>query len=187
MFFCCFLLLEQWFSTLLKLWPFNTALRVVVAPTIQLSSLLLQNCCFAVVMNCNVSSWYGGYLIYDPPRGSLPTGWEPALEEGRLIKLYPLLSYFYSYLVLFSKLKGRFLRAGDLRPLLTPRSSATPARVTSVLRVTDDSATVGLLHGPTTSEFLEVQCLFQSSQIESLLEGNYTSFWTLGCNCTQMS
>lgn len=50
----CFSKVEQ-FSTLLRLWPFNTVSHVVVTSTIKLFSLLLPKCDFAAVMNCNVN------------------------------------------------------------------------------------------------------------------------------------
>jgi hypothetical protein len=61
--------LKEWFSTFLMLWPFNTVLHVVVTSNHKIISLLLHNCNFAVVINCNVNIWNIGYLIYDPQEG----------------------------------------------------------------------------------------------------------------------
>ena len=49
--------------------PFNTVPQVVVKSpcptTIELSLLLLHNCNFATVMNCNISVGYAGYQVCD--------------------------------------------------------------------------------------------------------------------------
>ena len=41
-------------------------------PTIRLFSLLLHDCNFATVVNCNVNIWYAGYLIFSSLRGLNP-------------------------------------------------------------------------------------------------------------------
>jgi hypothetical protein len=63
--------LNQWFSAVLMLRPFNTVPHVVVTPpsppTIKLIPLLLlYNCNFATVMNLNANICFTGYLICDP-------------------------------------------------------------------------------------------------------------------------
>jgi hypothetical protein len=59
--------LRQWFSSFLRQRPFNI---IPYDPlTLKLFLLLLHNCKFATVINCNVS------LL----NGLWPTGWEPLL------------------------------------------------------------------------------------------------------------
>jgi hypothetical protein len=60
------MVLIQWFSTFLLLWPLIQFLLVWWPPAMNLFSLLLHNCSFAIVMNCNVSIWYAGCLLCDP-------------------------------------------------------------------------------------------------------------------------
>ena len=60
--------LEQWFSTFLKVQPFNTVPHVVMTPNHQIISVLLHKYNFATIMNCYIDIWYVGYLIYDPKR-----------------------------------------------------------------------------------------------------------------------
>jgi hypothetical protein len=59
-------LLHQWFSNSLMLQLCNTVRRVIVTPNQKTILLLLHNCKFATVMNCNVNAWYAGYLICNP-------------------------------------------------------------------------------------------------------------------------
>lgn len=47
--------LRQWVSAFLLLWPFNTTLHDVVAPSHRIISLLPHNCNFGSVMNFNLS------------------------------------------------------------------------------------------------------------------------------------
>lgn len=50
---CLSILLKQWFSPFLMLQPFNTIPHVVATPTINLFWLLVYNCNFPTVVNCN--------------------------------------------------------------------------------------------------------------------------------------
>ena len=50
--------LEQWFSTFLMLWPFSTVPYVMVIPTVTGFLLLLHNCNFATVMDCNINIFW---------------------------------------------------------------------------------------------------------------------------------
>lgn len=58
--------LDTGFSAFLILRPFNTVPHVVVTANRKIISLLLYNCNFASVLNCNVNIWYAGHLICDP-------------------------------------------------------------------------------------------------------------------------
>ena len=46
---------QQWLTSFLILISFNAVPRVVVTPNHKIISLLLQNCNFPTVMNCNVN------------------------------------------------------------------------------------------------------------------------------------
>lgn len=77
-----FPLLDQWFSTFLMLWPFNTGCYVVVTPTMLLSSLS-HDCkfCYFCDSYCNYMCFLmvlrdPGERVVQPPEGSRPTGWE---------------------------------------------------------------------------------------------------------------
>ena len=83
--------LEQWSPTFPMLWPFNTIPHVVVTPNNKIILLLLYNCNFASIMNCNVNIWYAGYLVFDPWR-SCSTGWEITLLEHK-----PTSSFLYLF------------------------------------------------------------------------------------------
>lgn len=67
--------LPHWYSAFLMLWTFNP-FHVVMTPTIKLS-LLLHNCNFSTIVNCNVNTWYTGYLICKSPKWLWPTGRKP--------------------------------------------------------------------------------------------------------------
>lgn len=58
--------IEQWFSSFLMMWHFNTTPHVVVTPNPKQFQCYFINCNFATVMNCNISIWYAGYLICGP-------------------------------------------------------------------------------------------------------------------------
>jgi len=62
----CFCHLDQWFPTFLMLWPVP---HVALTPKHNVISLLLHNCNFATVMNCNINIW--GEVL---PKGLQPTG-----------------------------------------------------------------------------------------------------------------
>ena len=64
--------LGQGFSAFLMLWPFSTVLYAVVTLDHKVILLLLHNCNFTTVMNCNVNVWDTGYLICDSQRGRDP-------------------------------------------------------------------------------------------------------------------
>jgi hypothetical protein len=78
-----------WVSNSLKLWPlwpFNKVSHVIVTPDIKLFSLLLHNCNFAIVMNCNINNWYTACLVcdsYSNHKEVLTTGGEPLLHGAR--------------------------------------------------------------------------------------------------------
>ena len=62
---------DQWFSAFLMLPPFSTLSSVVVKhalPNHIIILLLLPNCNFETVIDCNVNTWYTGYLISNPQR-----------------------------------------------------------------------------------------------------------------------
>ena len=65
---CPFPSLDQWLSTFLMLWPFDTVPHVVLTPNHKVV-LLLHGCNFA---SCNVNIWYAGYLTCGPQRGRGP-------------------------------------------------------------------------------------------------------------------
>jgi hypothetical protein len=46
--------------------PLNTVPHVVITPNHKVISLLLYNCNFATLVNCNINIWYVEYLICDP-------------------------------------------------------------------------------------------------------------------------
>lgn len=59
-------------------------------------------------MNYNVSIWYAGYLIRNPPQGSQPTGWEPQRYSFLLTATsFSLLGCFHlPYVALFGRAHG---------------------------------------------------------------------------------
>jgi hypothetical protein len=63
--------LGQQFSASLTLWPVNTVPHAMMTSNHNIILLLLHNCTFVTVMN-HVSTWYAGYLKYDPQRGFNP-------------------------------------------------------------------------------------------------------------------
>lgn len=52
------LLLNQWFSTFLKLWAYNSVPYAVMTPIIKLFLLLFHDCNFTTGMNYDVNIWY---------------------------------------------------------------------------------------------------------------------------------
>lgn len=61
--------------------PFNTAPPVAVTPTLKLFSSLLYNCNFASVVNCNINIFCTGYLICNPRKECILTGWESLVDR----------------------------------------------------------------------------------------------------------
>ena len=60
--------LEQWFSNVLMLLPFNTVVPVVVTPNHKII-LLFHNCKFAIVTNHNVNIFICRLSDRLPPQG----------------------------------------------------------------------------------------------------------------------
>jgi hypothetical protein len=54
------IVLVQWFSTFLMPWPFNIVPCVVTTFSHKIILLLLHNCNFTTVMNCNINIWNAG-------------------------------------------------------------------------------------------------------------------------------
>jgi hypothetical protein len=74
-------LLDQLFSALQMLRPFNIFCHVWWPLIQKIILLLLYNCSFATIMNHNVNIWYIGYLICDSPKGVLTPGWDLLILE----------------------------------------------------------------------------------------------------------
>jgi hypothetical protein len=67
--------LQHWFSSFLKLWPFNTVSHPVVIPINNIIILLLYNCNFVTVRSHSVNIFGDRSL----PKESQPMGWEQLL------------------------------------------------------------------------------------------------------------
>lgn len=74
--------LEQWFLTILILWPFNTVPHVAVTPIIKLFYYYFINN-FGTVINHIANIWYAGYRICDPLPGVMIHSQRAAALENR--------------------------------------------------------------------------------------------------------
>lgn len=60
------ILLGQWLSAFLTLWPFNIVPHIAVTLKYKLISLIPHNCNFANVVTCKINIWDVGYLTCYP-------------------------------------------------------------------------------------------------------------------------